>query len=82
MMQLRILIFAGVRKALQADHITVDVPKDATVSDVRRALEHEYPQLAPMIRNSQFALDEQFATDTSLVKDTAEVAWIPPVSGG
>jgi molybdopterin converting factor small subunit len=55
-----------------------------TVADVRRALGDAYPELGPFLPSCRFAVNQEFADDEAgtAVAEGAEVALIPPVSGG
>ena len=44
------------------------------------ALEH--PQLAPLVAHATFAIGSRYADDRQPIPAGAEVACIPPVSGG
>ena len=52
------------------------------VADVRRELARKYPELTGLIERSAFALNDELAADVSLVSEGAELALLPPVSGG
>ena len=62
--------------------ISLTLPDGATVADLRRALLLHHPGLAPLLARSRIAVDREFADDSAVVPDGAEVAVIPPVSGG
>ncbi len=52
-----------------------------TVSDLRKALSAKYPALDKL--NSLFiAVNRAYAEDATTLKETDEIALIPPVSGG
>jgi molybdopterin converting factor small subunit len=42
----------------------------------------EHPRLGPLLERSAFAVDNEFADDSSLLSPRAEIALLPPVSGG
>lgn len=62
--------------------VVIDLPSDATVGRLRRQLSEEVPELAPLMANMMFAVDTEYADDQSKIPPGAEVACIPPVSGG
>ena len=43
---------------------------------------HDYPSLAGLLAVSAFAVNEEFAGDGQPILSAAEVALLPPVSGG
>ena len=76
-----VLYFAGARDAAGTARETLPaVP--ATVGALRRALAEAHPTLAPILARSRIAVDQDFATDDAPLRDGAEVAVVPPVSGG
>jgi molybdopterin synthase sulfur carrier subunit len=52
-----------------------------TVGDLRSALGEKYPELSDL-RSLYIAVNNDYADDTVLLKDSDEIALIPPVSGG
>ena len=81
-MTLRVRLFARARDLAGADAVDVDVPPGATVGGLRRRLGEACPALGPLLARSAIALNEEFAGDESIVPAGAEVALLPPVSGG
>lgn len=81
-MQVTVLLFAGAREAAGADQVTVPLGSHPTVADLAAALGAQSPTLAPLIARARFAVDNHFAAPADPVPDGAEVALIPPVSGG
>ena len=75
-------LFAGARELAGAASIHLNLPGGATVTDLRQALLLRHPGLAPLLARSRIAVDREFADDSAVVPDGAEVAIIPPVSGG
>jgi len=53
-----------------------------TVRDVRRALEARHPTLGAVLPRCRLAVNQEMAEDADPVPQGAEVAVIPPVSGG
>ncbi len=81
-MRLRILAFASASDALGAAESFLDLPPGARVGDLRRQLEIDFPALAPLLARLAIAVDGTLATAGTLVREGAEVALLPPVSGG
>ena len=75
-----VLLFAAARDL--AGTPTLTVPACATVGDLRRALAAACPALAGLLPRCRVAVDLAFAADADGVPGGAEVAVIPPVSGG
>jgi len=79
---MKIRLFARARDLAGADAIEVSMPAGATVRDLRRRIAEECPALAGLLQRSALAVDDEFAEDGQLVSPGAEVALLPPVSGG
>jgi molybdopterin synthase catalytic subunit len=76
-----VLYFSGARDAAGAARETL-AAAPPTVGALRRALAEAHPRLAPILARSRIAVDQDFAEDESPLRDGAEVAIVPPVSGG
>ena len=80
-MTITLLLFASYADALGASSFAMEVPGESTVGDVisavrsRRGAERLPP--APLV-----AVNERYASLSSVVCDGDEVALIPPVAGG
>lgn len=74
-------LFARLRD-LTRPSVAVELPAGATVADLRRALVESHPALGPLLAVSRVAVNHEFAADVDAIPDGAELAVIPPVSGG
>lgn len=77
---MRVLLFARLRDLIGADHVEVD--DVATVGELRRRLVERHPQVAGLLEKCAFAVDDEYAHDDAKISAGAEVALLPPVSGG
>jgi len=81
-MQVRVLLFAGARDAFGTDEVLARIPLDGTTADLIRHLEDAYPKTVEFLRTCRVAVNQEFATPDHVIPEGAEVALIPPVSGG
>ena len=81
MTKVRVRLFAGARDALGREEVLAQIPLGGTVADLRRHLADAYPG-AGILRSCRVAVDRDFAAEDDVIPDRAEVALIPPVSGG
>jgi molybdopterin converting factor subunit 1 len=82
-MTIEVKLFAGARQRIGRDRVTVQVDGPAaTAGAIRRALLDAHPELEPLASGLRLAVDNAFADDATVVPPGAEVALIPPVSGG
>ena len=81
-MKVAVHLFARAKDLAGADVVTVSLPEGATVAELRRSLAASYPALAKLLPHAALAVNNDFAEDFSSVPLNAEVALLPPVSGG
>ncbi len=81
-MKLRVKLFAVAKELVGRDELTVDVAPGATVADVRRCVESDYPTLQKILPHAMWAVDAAYANDDTSVNQNSDIALIPPVSGG
>jgi molybdopterin converting factor small subunit len=81
-MKVQIKLFALARQLAGCETVAVDLPDDARVADLRRAVSQQYPALTDLLPHTTFAIDAQYVHDQSVVPPEGEIACIPPVSGG
>jgi molybdopterin synthase catalytic subunit len=82
LVRIEVKLFAGARHGAGRSAVTVELPASATIADLKRAIAAECPEIAPLVASSRIALDGAYVTDAVVVRPGAEVAVIPPVSGG
>jgi molybdopterin converting factor subunit 1 len=81
-LQVTIKLFALARQRLGSSEVTLEVPEPATVARLRQVLAMAHPELAPIVPALLIAVAAEYARDETLIPAGAEVAAIPPVSGG
>ncbi|WP_046215555.1 molybdenum cofactor biosynthesis protein [Paenibacillus wulumuqiensis] len=92
-MQYTIKLFAGLAEKIGESQITVEVPPasdtdttqgstSVTVQQLKDILSTLYPDAENFIRHSFAAVNQEYATVDTIIKESDELALIPPVSGG
>lgn len=82
-MMVRVKLFAVARQRAGRDEVQVDLlAGPATVGDLRAALRERFPALAAVLPHVQVAVNNDYASERTVIPPEAEVALIPPVSGG
>ena len=81
-MHVRIVAFATAAEALGAGERQLELAAGATLADLRAALESDHPGLVPLWPRLALAVDGRLAAADAALSDGAEVALLPPVSGG
>lgn len=81
-MRVTVLLFAAARVRAGSPTWVVELAEPATVADLKAALGGSCPALVPLMESSRVAVDAAYAAEDDLISPNAEVAMIPPVSGG
>jgi molybdopterin converting factor small subunit len=90
-MIVRVKLFAVARQRVGRSEIEVELPASATekllaaaptIAQLRLALAEQFPELADTVARSRLAVNNEYAADSHAIPGGAEVALIPPVSGG
>lgn len=79
--RLRVAVYAGMAEIVGSH--AVELPwSGGTVADLRDLLAATEPRIAPLLARSAVAVGNAYARDEADVPPAADVAIIPPVSGG
>ena len=81
-MKVSVQLFAVARDKAGRASLEIELPEQATVADLRSAIAKECPALAPLLAASRIAVDSEYAAGQQSLAENAEIALIPPVSGG
>ena len=81
-MKVRVRLFAAAKDLAGHDVLSLEVAERATVADVRTALLASAPALANIVPHALWAVDTQYALESTPITEQSEIALIPPVSGG
>lgn len=81
-MKIRLLAFATAADALGTGETDLEMPEGSQVSDLRTRLDRDHPGLIPLWPRLAIAVDGRIVPPDTYLKDGAEVALLPPVSGG
>lgn len=80
--QVRVRLLARAKDLVGTHQVAVSLPEGASVGDLRRRLATDYPALAGLLERSALAVNDEFADDALTLPRDAEIALLPPVSGG
>lgn len=76
---IKILLFAQYQEAIGQSEVIMEA-SEVTVQQVKEYLEGQYSLTS--LQQTMVAVNEEFATDETIVKSGDTVALIPPISGG
>lgn len=80
--KIRVLFFGAARDAVDTNPLEISLDAPATVSSAFRKLSQRYSQLERFGRSLLFAVNQEYATRETPLKENDELAVFPPVSGG
>ena len=75
-------LFAVAKQLAAAEVVQLDLPEGASVGQMKQALIEQVPALKPIAPMLLFAVNHDYASDELQLPAGADVACIPPVSGG
>jgi MoaE-MoaD fusion protein len=81
-MKIRLLAFASAGDALGTTETELEIPDGSRISDLRARLDREHPALVPLWPRMAVAMDGRIVSPDTCLEEGAEVALLPPVSGG
>ena len=76
------LFFGAARDVVDANPLDLSLEAPATVSSAFQSLVKRFSQLERFGRSLLFAVNQEYATPDTVLKDNDELAVFPPVSGG
>jgi molybdopterin converting factor subunit 1 len=81
-MKVKVKLFAILRERAGTAEVTKEIQEGSTVADLWAALQEDYPKLAvPGIR-LLYAVNQDYVRPDRVLKNSDEVVFVPPVSGG
>jgi molybdopterin converting factor subunit 1 len=81
-MKVNVKMFALAAELAGGDSLDVELDEPATIGELRQAIAKTCPPLAAIVGHVMFAVDAEYATDAAQIGPNAQIACIPPVSGG
>jgi molybdopterin converting factor subunit 1 len=80
--KIRVRLFAVARELASCDSVELELPAGSMIGDLRAALATRVPALEEVLPGVMFAIGTSYASNKTPLGPDAEVACIPPVSGG
>src|ERR1041385_7818492 len=80
--KVRVLFFGAARDVVDQNPLEISLAAPATVASAFRSLVAKFSELERFGRSLLFAVNQEYATPDTLLKENDELAVFPPVSGG
>ena len=81
-MKINVKLFAVARDRAGTSAVEVELSPPTTIGRLRSALVEQYPRLGDVVPHVRFAVNNEYADDSTAIGGESEIAIIPPVSGG
>lgn len=81
-MEVRVLLFAQLEDRVGVSEARLSLPAGSTGADLREALDRGTPGLRPLLEVSRLAVGQEYVSWDHPLRESDEIAVIPPVSGG
>jgi molybdopterin synthase catalytic subunit len=80
--KVRVLFFGAARDVVDQNPLEISLTRPATVSTAFQSLVAKFSELERFGRSLLFAVNQEYATRETVLRDNDELAVFPPVSGG
>ena len=81
-MKVKVKLFAILRERAGTAEVIKEIEEGSTVADLWAALQQDYPKLAVPGVRLIYAVNQDYVKPDCVLKNSDEVVFIPPVSGG
>lgn len=80
-MKIKVLTFGIARDITNTDTLVVELPAGASAGELQHHLQEQFPAFK-RLNSLRIAVNAEYATAETLLRENDEIALIPPVSGG
>lgn len=80
--KINLKLYASIKDILGKDRIEMDWTNNMTVGELRKKLDASYPILSIVNARFSISVNRKPVDDSELIRNTDEIAVLPPISGG
>lgn len=81
-MKVRVILFAAARELAGSDTLELEIAERTTLAELRLAVAKAFPALQKILPHTVWAVNAEYASDSTIISKNSDIALIPPVSGG
>ena len=81
-LKVNVLFFASCREITGTREVDLEVDEGITVADLKEHLLQRYPALKGLSSSLSAAVNADYSSDSAILSEGDEIAFLPPVSGG
>jgi len=81
-MKITVRLYYHLKEKAGTGEIHLEISDRTNISDVKKALEVQYPQLRTHLGNVMILMDKKIVLDDDPITEGAEVSFLTPVGGG
>jgi len=82
MNEISVLFFATMRDHIGERRISLEIPKNSQVRDLKLILAEQYPNATGALEATLVSINRDYAFEEDVIPEGAEIAMFPHVSGG
>ena len=81
-MKIKVTLYYHLKQKAGTGSLEIEMPESATIADLKKSLEKQYPALRTYLDNIMILMDKKIVLDEDKLKNNAEVSFLTPVGGG
>ena len=81
-MKVKVFYFSSIKDIVKKSNEEITLENNSSVSELLKVLKEKYPEISDHLNNIMIAINEEYSTLETTLKNGDTVALIPPVSGG
>ncbi len=81
-MHVKVKLYFQLKEKAGSGEIEMELPEKASILNLKQELKSRYPQLNAHLKNVLVLMNQKIVLDDDLIKENAEISFLPPIGGG
>ncbi len=81
-MKVKVLYFSSIKDRIKKREEVLEIPENTAVSQFIEIIKQKHPEISDLIDKVMIAVNEEYTSNETRLKEGDIIAIIPPVSGG